>query len=45
MEMSFAEEGGQKVVLRGMTGNVAKVVTTKRMEAIFQRDEIVYATE
>jgi hypothetical protein len=28
-----------------MTGNVAKVVTTKRMEAIFQRDEIVYATE
>jgi hypothetical protein len=32
-------------VLRGMTGNVAKVVTTKRMEAIFQRDEIVYATE
>jgi hypothetical protein len=32
-------------VLRGMTGNVAKVVTTKRMESIFQRDEIVYATE
>jgi hypothetical protein len=28
-----------------MTGNVAKVVTTKRMEAIFQRDEIVYAAE
>ena len=32
-------------MLRGMTGNVAKVVTTKRMESIFQRDEIVYATE
>jgi hypothetical protein len=32
-------------VLRGMIGNVAKVVTTKRMEAIFQRDEIVYETE
>jgi hypothetical protein len=26
MEMSFTEEGGQKVVLRGMTGNAAKVV-------------------
>jgi hypothetical protein len=32
-------------VLRGMRRNVAKVVTTNRMEAIFQRDEIVYATE
>jgi hypothetical protein len=28
-----------------MTGNVAKVVMTNRMEAIFQREEIVYATE
>jgi hypothetical protein len=32
-------------VLRGMTGNVAKVVMAKRMEVIFQRDEIVYAAE
>jgi hypothetical protein len=45
MEMSFTEEGGQKAVLRGMTGNVAKVFTAKRMEAIFRRDEIVYAAE
>jgi hypothetical protein len=45
MEMSFTEEGGRKVVLRGMTGNAAKVVTAKRMEAIFRRDEIVYAVE
>jgi hypothetical protein len=30
-------------VLRGMTCNSAKVVTTKRMEAIFKRDEIVKA--
>jgi hypothetical protein len=45
MEMSFTEEGGRKVVLRGMTGNAAKVVTAKRMEAIFRRDEIVYAAE
>jgi hypothetical protein len=45
MEMSFIEEGGRKVVLWGMIGNVAKVVTAKRMEAIFRRDEIVYATK
>jgi hypothetical protein len=29
MEMSFIEESGRKVVLRGMTGNTTKVVTTK----------------
>ena len=45
MEMSFVEEGGQKVVLRGMTGRSARVVTTKRMESIFRREEIVYAAE
>jgi hypothetical protein len=45
MEMSFVEEGGQKVVLRGMSGNSLKVVTTKRMEAIFKSEEIVYAAE
>jgi hypothetical protein len=28
-----------------MTGNVAKVVMAKRMEAIFWRDEIVYIAE
>jgi hypothetical protein len=28
-----------------MTGNSAKVVTTKRMETIFMREEIVYAAE
>jgi hypothetical protein len=38
MEMSFVEEGGRKVVLRGMTGNSARVVMTKRMEAIFKRE-------
>jgi hypothetical protein len=45
MEMSFVEEGGRKVVLRGMTGNSARVVTAKRMEAIFRREEIVYPVE
>jgi hypothetical protein len=43
MEMSFTEESGRKVVLRGMIGNSTKVVTAKRMEAIFKRDEIMYA--
>jgi hypothetical protein len=32
-------------VLRGMTGNSARVVMAKRMEAIFRREEIVYAAE
>jgi hypothetical protein len=45
MEMYFTEESGRKVVLRGMSGNTAKVVTTKRMEAIFRREEIVYVVE
>jgi hypothetical protein len=45
MEMSFTEEGGRKVVIQGMTDNSTKVITTKRMEAIFRREEIVYATE
>jgi hypothetical protein len=31
MEMSFTEEGGLKVVLRGMTRNSARVFTAKRM--------------
>jgi hypothetical protein len=45
MEMSFIEESGRKVVLRSMTGNTTRVVTTKRMEAIFRREEIVYVVE
>jgi hypothetical protein len=38
MEMSFVGEGGRKVVLRGMIGNSARVVTAKRMETIFRRE-------
>jgi hypothetical protein len=45
MEMSFREESGKKVVLRGMSRNTARVVTAKRMEAIFRREDIVYAAE
>jgi hypothetical protein len=43
MEMSFTKENGKKVVLRGMIGNTLRVVTTKHMEAIFRREDIVYA--
>jgi hypothetical protein len=45
MEMSFTEASRRKVVLRGMIGNSAKVVTIERMEAIFRREEIVYVAE
>jgi hypothetical protein len=45
MEMSFTEENGKKVVLRGMTCNTPRVMKTKRMEAIFWREYIVYATK
>ena len=45
MEMSFNEESVKKVMLRGMIGNTPRVVTAKRMEAIFRREDIVYATK
>jgi hypothetical protein len=45
MKMSFTEESGRKVVLRGMSGNTARVVTAKRMEAIFRREDIVYVAK
>jgi hypothetical protein len=45
MEMSFTEETGKNVVLRGMAGNTPRVVTAKCMEAIFRREDIVYATK
>jgi hypothetical protein len=45
MEMSFTEETWNKVVLRGMMDNTPRVVTTKCMEAIFQREDIAYATK
>jgi hypothetical protein len=45
MEISSNEESGKKVMLRGMTGNTPRVVTAKRMEAIFRREDIVYAVE
>jgi hypothetical protein len=45
MEMYFTEENEKKVVLRGMTGNTPRVVTEKRMEAIFRREDIAYVAK
>jgi hypothetical protein len=45
MEISFTEENWKRVVLRGMTRNTPRVVTTKNMEAIFRREDIAYAVE
>jgi hypothetical protein len=45
MEMSFNTEEGRRVTLKGMTGDSPRVVTIKKMHAIFRREEIVYAVE
>jgi hypothetical protein len=45
MEMLFTKESGRKVVLWDMSGNTARVVTTKRMEAILRREDILYVVE
>jgi hypothetical protein len=45
MEISFTEENGKNVVLRGMIENTSRVVITKRMEAIFRRGYISYGGE
>jgi hypothetical protein len=45
MEMSFNGENVKRVTLREMSGNAPRVVTTKHMEAIFKREDIVYAAK
>jgi len=45
MEMSFNTEEGKRVMLKGMTGDSPRVVTAKKMHAIFRREEIVFAVE
>jgi hypothetical protein len=45
MENSFTKENGKKVVVRGMTRNTPRVVTSKRMEAIFRREDIAYVAK
>jgi hypothetical protein len=43
MEMSFNTEEGKRVTLKGMTRDSPRIVTTKKMHAIFRREEIAYA--
>jgi hypothetical protein len=45
MEMSFNTEEGKRVTLKGMTGDSPRIVTVKKMHAIFRREEIAYATQ
>jgi hypothetical protein len=45
MEMSFNIEEGKRVMLKGMTGDSPRVVTAKKMHAIFRREEVAYAAE
>jgi hypothetical protein len=45
MEMSFNFEEGKRISLKGMTKNAPKVVSTKRMEAIFMHEDVAYVEE
>jgi hypothetical protein len=45
MEMSFNSEEGKRVTLKGMTKNSPRVVSAKRMEAVFRHGDVAYATE
>jgi len=45
MEMSFNTEEGKRVTLKGMTGDSPRVVTAKKMHAIFRCEEVAYAAE
>ena len=44
MEMSFNNEDGKRITLKGMTGKSPRVVTTKKMHAILRCEEVAYAT-
>jgi hypothetical protein len=44
-EMSFNSKEGKRVTLKGMTENTPRVVSAKRMEAIFKREDVAYATK
>jgi hypothetical protein len=45
MEMSFNTNEGKRVTLKGMTGDSPRIVTAKKMHAIFRQEEIAYTTE
>jgi hypothetical protein len=45
MEIPFNTEEGKRDMLKGMTGESPRVVTTKKMHAIFRREDIFFAVE
>jgi hypothetical protein len=45
MEMSFNSKYGKRIMLKGMTGDAPRVVIAKRMQVIFRREQVAYATE
>jgi hypothetical protein len=45
LEMGFRDQDGKKVSLRGMSTEVPRIVSAKRMERIFRHGEVAYATK
>jgi hypothetical protein len=45
MEMSFNTEEGKRVTLKGMTRDSPRMVTVKKIHAIFRQEEIVFIAE
>jgi hypothetical protein len=45
MEMSFNTKEGRKFTLKGVAGDALRVVTTKKIHAIFKCEEVAYAAK
>ena len=44
MELEFKVVDGKMVVLRGMSNDALRIVSTKQMEVIFRHGHFTYAT-
>jgi hypothetical protein len=45
MDLVFKATDGKKVVLRGMSNDAPRIVSTKQMEGIFRHGDVTYATK
>jgi hypothetical protein len=45
MRMEFRDKEGQRVILRGMSTGVPRIVSNKCMEAIFRHRDVACTTE
>jgi hypothetical protein len=45
MQLDFKAADGKKVVLRGMSNDAPRIVSTKQMEGIFRHGDVTYATK